>query len=319
MASVTVMGAGAVGSYYGALLARAGHRVSLVARGAHLESLREQGEVRVREPDGTEWAAPVAALAAPDGRGAALAILTTKSQDTPRAARALAGALGARTPVLSLQNGVQNVERAAAALGEGRVIPGLAFVGLRVAAPGLVERLAEGRVLIGEPGGGDGRLARAVHRVVAPAWDVAVADDIVREQWRKLAWNVGFNALCAVTGATVGEVLATPETALVARGAMAELGMIARRSGVELTAADLDEMAAPVPGLERYLPSTAQDLAAGKRLEREALCGFVLREGARMGVPTPVNRVLDAMLALAEDRATAAARTAARSSARRGP
>jgi 2-dehydropantoate 2-reductase len=146
-----------------------------------------------------------------------------------------------------------------------------------------------------------------------------VTDEIVREQWKKLAWNVGFNAVCAVTGASVGEVLATPETALVVRGAMAELGMIARRRGVELTAADLDEMAAPVPGLERYLPSTAQDLAAGKRLEREALCGFVLREGARLGVPTPVNRVLDALLALAEDRAVTGARTAARSSAPRAP
>jgi 2-dehydropantoate 2-reductase len=303
MASVTVMGAGAVGSYYGALLARAGHRVVLVARGSHLDALRSRGEVRVREPDGSEWSAPVAALAAPDGRDASLAILTTKSHDTPRAARALAAALEPQTPVLSLQNGVQNVDRAQALLGPGRVVAGLAFVGLRLAEPGAVERLAEGRVLIGEPGGAPGRLAQAVHAIVAPAWEVAVSSDIVHEQWKKLAWNVGFNALCAVTGATVGEVLATPETAALARQAMAELAIIARRQGVALTAADLDEMAAPTPGLERYLPSTAQDLAAGKRLEREALCGFVVREGALRAIPTPVNRILDAMLALAEDRA----------------
>jgi 2-dehydropantoate 2-reductase len=183
------------------------------------------------------------------------------------------------------------------------VVAGLAFVGLRLAEPGAVERLAEGRVLIGEPGGAPGRLAQAVHAIVAPAWEVAVSSDIVHEQWKKLAWNVGFNALCAVTGATVGEVLATPETAALARQAMAELAIIARRQGVALTAADLDEMAAPTPGLERYLPSTAQDLAAGKRLEREALCGFVVREGALRAIPTPVNRILDAMLALAEDRA----------------
>jgi ketopantoate reductase len=75
---------------------------------------------------------------------------------------------------------------------------------------------------------------------------------------------------------------------------------------VALTAGDLDEMAAAAPGLEDYHPSTAQDLAAGKRLEREALCGFVVREGALRAVPTPVNRILDALLALAEDRARAA-------------
>jgi 2-dehydropantoate 2-reductase len=306
MASVTVMGAGAVGSYYGALLARAGHEVTLVARGSHLDALRERGNVVVREPDGSEWAAPVAALAAPDGRDASLAILTTKSHDTPRAARALAAALPPATPVLSLQNGVQNVDRAQALLGQERLVAGLAFVGLRIAAPGRVERLAEGRVLIGEPGRGRGPLAEAVHAIVAPAWEVAVSPDIVREQWKKLAWNVGFNALCAVTGATVGEVLATPETAALARQAMAELALLARRRGVALTAGDLDEMAAAAPGLEDYHPSTAQDLAAGKRLEREALCGFVVREGALRAVPTPVNRILDALLALAEDRARAA-------------
>jgi len=300
------MGAGAVGSYYGALLARAGHEVTLVARGCHLDALRERGEVVVREPDGSEWAAPVTALAAPDGREASLAILTTKSHDTPRAAQALATALPPGTPVLSLQNGVQNVDRAQALLGQERVLAGLAFVGLRIAAPGRVERLAEGRVLIGEPGGGLGPLADAVHAILAPAWEVAVSPDIVHEQWKKLAWNIGFNALCAVTGATVGEVLATPETAALARQAMAELAVLAQRRGVALTAGDLDEMAAPAPGLEDYHPSTAQDLAAGKRLEREALCGFVVREGALRAVPTPVNRILDAMLALAEDRARAA-------------
>lgn len=304
--SVLVVGAGAVGSYYGALLARDGHEVTLVARGSHLDALRERGSIEVAEPDGSVWSAPVRAAATPRGAGGPppdLAMLTVKSHDTLPAARALAPALGPRTLVLSLQNGVDNVPRAESVLGEGRLLAGIAFVGLWVEAPGRVRHQAEGWVRVGDPAGGPTPRARALERLLGESWDVALSEDIVRDQWHKLLWNVGFNALCAVTGATAGEALATPETALLVREAMHEAVDVARGQGVGLTAEDVDEMAAPNPELRDYRPSTARDLDAGKRLEREALAGFVVREGARLGVATPVNRVLDALLALQGDRA----------------
>ena len=139
MAEIVVVGAGAVGSYYGALLARAGHDVTLVARGPHLDAMRRSGAVTVQEADGTTWRAPVTALADPPaGARPALAVITTKAHHTDRAARALRPALGPRTPVLSLQNGVTNVARAGRVLGERRMLAGQAFVGLHVAEPGVV-------------------------------------------------------------------------------------------------------------------------------------------------------------------------------------
>lgn len=189
------MGAGAVGSYYGALLARDGHEVTLVARGAHLDALRSRGAVVVREADGSAWEAPVLARDAPAPPPPDLAIVTTKSHHTLPAARALAGALAPSTPVLSLQNGVENVARLASVLGAERVLGGIAFVGLRVDEPGTVEHEAEGWVRMGDPAGPTEVGARAF-ALLEPSWAVALSEDIVRDQWHKLLWNVGFNAIC---------------------------------------------------------------------------------------------------------------------------
>jgi 2-dehydropantoate 2-reductase len=297
-----VVGAGAVGSYYGALLARDGHEVALVARGSHLDALRGRGVVAVREADGSTWEAPVRALERPDGTPD-LAIVATKSHHTLAAATALAPVIGPGTAVLSLQNGVENVARIGSVVGAERVLGGIAFVGLRVDEPGLVDHEAEGWVRMGDPAGPTAR-ARAVHALLAPSWDVTLSDRIVRDQWHKLLWNVGFNALCAVTGATCGQVWAVPEAAALVRRAMEEVVAVAARRGIELTEADVDEMAAFNPELRDYRPSTARDLERGKPVERDALCGFVLREGAALGLPTPVNGVLDGLLALQEARAT---------------
>ncbi len=295
------MGAGAVGTYYGALLARGGHDVTLVARGAHLGALRAAGRATVREADGALWSTPVQAAAEPAGPPPDLVIVTTKSHHTLAAAAALAPVVGPGTTVMSLQNGVENVGRLASVLGAERVLGAIAFVGLRVEEPGVVDHEAEGWVKMGDPAGLTDRAART-HALLAPCWDVALSERIVHDQWHKLLWNAGFNAICAVTGATAGEALATPDSETLVREAMWEVVAIGARHGVTLGAEDVDEMAAPNLQLRDYHPSTARDLEAGKPLERDALCGFLAREGAALGVPTPVNRVLDALLALQEDR-----------------
>ena len=295
------MGAGAVGTYYGALLGRAGHDLTLVARGDHLAEMRRSGTAIVREADGSRWSVPVRALDVPEGPAPDLAIVTTKSHHTRAAAEALAPVLGPETPVLSLQNGVENVGRLARVLGAHRVLGGIAFVGLAVDEPGVVDHEAEGWVRMGDPAGATD-LARRVFDLLAPAWDVALSDAIVHDQWHKLLWNAGFNAICAVTGATAGETLTTPGSEALVREAMWEVVAVAARHGVTLTEEDVAGMAAPNAALRDYHPSTARDLAAGKPLERDALCGFLAREGAALGVPVPVNRVLDGLLALQEDR-----------------
>ena len=299
------MGAGAVGTYYGALLARGGHDVTLVARGPHLDAMARAGRATVREADGTLWEVPVHAVAEPAGPAPDLVVVTTKSHHTLAAARALAPVVGEGTTVLSLQNGVENVGRLASVLGDGRVLGAIAFVGLRVGEPGVVDHEAEGWVKMGDPAGLS-ECATRIHGLLAPCWDVALSERIVHDQWHKLLWNAGFNAICAVTGATAGEALATPESEALVRAAMWEVVAVAARHGVTLGADDVDEMAAPNLQLRDYHPSTARDLEAGKPLERDALCGFLAREGGALGVPTPVNAVLDSLLALQENRARSA-------------
>lgn len=293
---VQVVGAGAVGSYYGALLARDGADLTLVARGAHLDALRAQGAVHVREPDGSGWSVPTRALAEPDA-AADLVIVATKSHDTLAAAHRLAAVADRDTPVLSLQNGVENVGRLAGVLGARRVLGGIAFVGLRITEPGTVDHQAQGWVRYGHPSGLTA-VAERVRTLIGDSWDARLSADIVHDQWHKLLWNAGFNAVCAITGATAGRAVATEGPRELVRAAMREVVAVAAHHGVALTDAEVDQMAAHDPQLHDYRPSTAQDLDAGKRLERDALCGFVAREGARLGVATPVNDTLDALLAL---------------------
>lgn len=291
-----MVGAGAVGSYYGALLARDGHEVTLVARGAHLDALRARGAVRVREPDGTAWRAPVAAAPAPVA-GTDLAIVATKSHDTLATAAALGPVLDADATVLSLQNGVENVGRLESAIGRGRVLGGIAFVGLRIDEPGTVDHQAQGWVRVGDPAGVTER-ARSAFALLSPSWDVRLSQDIVHDQWHKLLWNTGFNAVCAITGATAGRALATSGPRALVRAAMDETAAVAAARGVLLSEEEVAGMAAPDPQLRDYRPSTAQDMDAGKPLERDALCGFVRREGERLGIPVPANDVLDRLLHL---------------------
>lgn len=298
------MGAGAVGSYYGALLARAGHDTTLVARGAHLEALRAARAVAVREPDGTTWTTPVTAAASPPPGPWDLVLVTTKSPDTAAAAHALDPVVGPGTIVMSLQNGVENTERIRQALPATTFVAGLVFVGLQVTSPGTVDHHGEGRVTIGDPDGQAPDAPGRVARIVDAAWELTVSDDIVRAQWTKLLWNIGFNTICAVTGATAGEVAATPAAAALATDAVAEARAIALARDVRIPDEDVAAILAYRPAMRTFLPSTAQDIAAGKDPERDILTAFVVREGHRLGIPTPVNAVLDALLVLQADRAT---------------
>lgn len=298
-----MVGAGAVGSYYGALLARAGHALTVVARGAHRDAVRRAGGITVREADGTLWRVPATVADGPPP-GADLALVTTKSQHTRDAGAVLRPLAGSGVVVLSLQNGVENVGVLAEALPGTTVLGGIAFVGLRIDEPGVVDHQAEGWVRFGDPAGGRTPAAERVAGWLDGAWDATLADDILLEQWFKLLWNIGFNALCAVTGATAGEALANPLSRDLVREAIDEAVAVAHRLGVPLTEEHAAEMAGYNPRLRDYRPSTAQDIAAGKPVEREALTAFVVRRGRELGVATPVNRVLDGLLSLQEDRAT---------------
>ncbi|HLK10902.1 MAG TPA: 2-dehydropantoate 2-reductase [Candidatus Binatia bacterium] len=295
---VLVFGAGAVGGYFGALLVRGGQPVTFVARGRTLDALRERGLV-IRLP-GETWRLPVEAVAEPaDAPRPDLVLVCVKSYDTEAAAAALRPAVGPDTVVLSLQNGVENEEMLARGLGLPPLMIALTRIGVARAAPGEILYSGRGTIHFGEPDGRESARARRTYdALVAARVPCELRGDIRILAWEKLAWNAGFNAVTALTRATVAEALAHPASRDLIVAAMEETDAAATALGIPVrrarTAAVLAESAA---GLPDFRTSMLQDLLRGDRLEHDALNGAVVRAAAHGGTPAPVNRTLLALLA----------------------
>lgn len=295
------MGAGAVGGYFGALLARAGHPVAFLARGAHLEAMREKG-LEVKSWRGDFHLPEVEATDDPAEVGPAECVLfAAKAYDTEAAARLMAPMVGPETAVLSLQNGVESEEVLSSLYGAERVLGGLAFIGAFIEAPGVIAHTAAGRLTFGEM---DGRLSERARRLQAlfEAADLEseLSGDILRELWNKLVWNACFNPLTTITGANVQEILERPEALEVARAAMSEVAEVARAWGSPLAEDAVEEMIERSRALGPISSSMRHDWEAGKPIEAYALSGVVVERGRARGVATPVNAALFAALRLME-------------------
>ena len=295
---VVVMGAGAVGSYFGGMLARAGAPVTLVSRRAHVEAIARDGlfldTVHFQER------VAVAASTQPEAaRDAELVLFCVKTLDTEAAARLLAPHLKPGALVLSLQNGVDNVERIRAAAGI-EAVPTVVYVAVAVPAPGRVKHSGRGDLVIG-------RASRDVLERVATTFARAgvpcrISENIEGELWSKLVWNCAGNALTALTRATYGQVARNAAARQVLLAVANEVLDVARAAGVQLPSADLAAAGLKLAhDLGEATSSTAQDIARGKRTEIDALNGFVARRGTELGVPTPVNHTLYALVKLLEE------------------
>jgi 2-dehydropantoate 2-reductase len=296
---VLVVGAGAVGGYFGALLARGGHDVAFVARGANLEALRARG---LRVELGRETLrldAPVVVENPADAPPPDLVLVCVKSYDTAAVAAALRPAVRPETIVLSLQNGVENEDVLAAVLGLPSLMLALTQIGVALTAPGVVHFSGRGNILFGEPDGRESARARAAHAALTQAGIPAeIRADIRVAVWEKLAWNAGFNAVTTITRSTVAEALALPATRELVVSAMEEVDAVATALGVPVrrrrTARVVEDSIAALPD---FHTSMLQDLLRGRRLEYDAITGAVLRAAARTGVAVPANRTLFALLA----------------------
>jgi 2-dehydropantoate 2-reductase len=304
---IAVMGAGAVGSYFGARLAKAGLDVVLIGRGPHLTRMRRDS-LRVRSIDG-DFDIIMKTATDPEEVGPCdLVLFTVKSYDTAEAARKIAPLLGHQTPVLSLQNGLGNEETIEEMIGGGRVLHGLCYIGARIDVPGEVIHSAAGRVILGET---DGRKTIRAVRVESAFADagiaVKVSSEIIAEQWKKLLWNLSFNAISALTRATVGQLLAVQECAKIAKDAMEEALAVAKAEGVQLPADLVFRVLESNDQFRDLRTSMLQDVERGGRLEFEAINGAVVRRGKHIRVATPSNEVLYGLLkcldrVLAEER-----------------
>ena len=294
---VAVMGAGAVGCYYGAMLARAGHEVVLIGRPAHVEAVRARG-LRL-EAQSFDEHVPMAASTEPDAvQGADLVLFCVKSTDTEAAAAQIASHLAPGALVLTLQNGVDNDERARSVLRDHEVAAAVVYVATGMAGPGHVKHNGRGELVIAPSARGE-EVAQALRAAGVPT---EISDNVRGALWAKLVLNCAYNALSAITQLPYGVLVRNEGVPGVLRDVVAECLAVARAEGVTIPG-DID---AAVAGIARTMPaqfsSTAQDLARGKRSEIDHLNGFVLRRGEALGVPVPANRLLWTLVRLLEDK-----------------
>ena len=303
---VAVMGAGAVGSFYGAMLARAGHRVTLIGRPAHVQAIQRDG-LRL-EMGGTTHTVPlqasedVAAL-----RGAELVLCCVKSGDTEAAALQMAPHVDASAWVMSLQNGVDNAETLARLL-PCRVIPTVVYVAVALGGPGVVRHFGRGDLAVGAmPGGTQSSvpewptLQALVDLFGGAQVPLRIVPDVAVELWTKLLVNCAYNAISALAQMPYARLAAQPQVVELQERVLQEVIAVAAASGVTLPLqASRDAVAKIAVGMPQQLSSTAQDMARRKPSEIDHLNGFVVRRGRKLGVPTPVNQTLHALVKLVE-------------------
>jgi 2-dehydropantoate 2-reductase len=284
------MGAGAVGSYLGARLQQGGADVHLIARGAHLEALRERG-LTILTPDGERSTTNVQATDDPASIGPVdLVLFLVKSYDTDEAARRLSPLIGDGTAVLSLQNGVDNEDRIGAVVGQQHVLGGAAYILAAIESPGVV-RSNEARLVLGEldPGPPTERVLRFVQAANASGGiDARASDNVLPTQWEKYTLLVAFSAVTAATQLTVGDIRASEAASAMLKSIMEEAWSIGRALGVPL-ADDHVEKAHALVLAQRDDEGTSlrHDLLTGHRMELEALQGTLRRLGRETGIPTP--------------------------------
>lgn len=298
---IAILGAGGVGSYYGGQLARAGHDVALLARGAHLAAVRERG-LDVRTPE-EAFTVRVAACDDPDELGEAdLAVVAVKTYSLAEIAPAARLLAGRGADVLPLLNGVEAAGRLIAdGVPAERVVGGLTEISAVRTGPGVVERRSPFQnVTVGELAGGlSGRAERIAAAFGETGARAMASADITADLWRKLAFIATMAAACGLARAPIGAVRDAPLGTLLIERAVGEVIAVARARGVDLPAGEEGRIVGIIQGMPAAIqPSFLLDLEAGGSTELDDLCGAVSRLGRLAGVATPVQDVATAALAV---------------------
>ena len=292
-----VMGAGAVGCYYGGMLARAGHPVVLVARPQHVEVIARSG-LRLQTQTFDEHIHLAATTDASAVAGADVVLLCVKSSDTEAAGRLMQPFLRANALVMCLQNGVDNAERLRAVLPDQAVAAAVVYVAVEMAGSGHVKHNGRGELVIEPPPAGLG-LAQALTAAGVPT---EVSSNVRGALWAKLILNCAYNAVSAITQLPYGKTTVGVGVQDVMRDVVAECLAVAKADGVNLPGdihAAVQKIAWTMPA---QFSSTAQDLARGKPTEIDYLNGFVNQRGEVLKIATPANRLLWALVKLLESK-----------------
>jgi 2-dehydropantoate 2-reductase len=296
---IAVMGSGGVGGYYGGLLAAAGQEVTFIARGEHLQAIRDKG-LQIKSVHGDFTVSPAKATDRPGEVGAVeLVIVATKTYHTDEAAQAIKPLIGADTVVISLQNGIDAAERIGSVVGKEHMVGGATWLSAAVEAPGRIGQYSQfRRIALGEMDGQITPRAQAIASVLAktPAV-IELVPNITHLLWTKFVFISAISALGGLTRVAIGDYRQVPEAREVLAQAMTEVVAVAKASGVtleeDIIAKTLAFIDASAPDIR---PSMQRDLEAGRTSELESLIGVVVSLGRAHGVPTPVMGLAYALL-----------------------
>jgi len=295
---VAVMGAGSIGGYFGGMLSRHGNQVTLIARGAHLDSINRNG-LKIVTDEG-EFVVRCDATDDPGAVGEVdLALLTVKTYHNPQAVPAMLPLIGENTVVLCLQNGIDSYREAAKILGVDRVWPAAAYIEATLVTPGVVRQAGDaGRIVFGEPDGSDSARGRQLLDTLELSGIPAeFTRDIQRTLWTKFLFIATLAGVTSISRETMDQLIPRPEWLHVITECMKEIESVGRASGVNLDLSVVEDTLAYIKGsLDQMQASMHTDIMAGRPLELESLNGAVVRAGRDAGVPTPTNDVFYALL-----------------------
>jgi len=316
-----IVGAGAVGAYMGALMARAGYDVTLHARGAHLRAMQENG-VRVISADDDFRAHPRIIGNLEEAGPMDVVFLCVKAHGLPALVPQLRPVLGPETTVVSTQNGIPwwyfqhdggplagtHLEKVdpggvvSAAIEARRVLGSLIYFSTEIMEPGVIKHNEGSRISLGEPDGSRSERCRQIAQaLIASGLRAPVTTHLRNEIWVKILGNVAFNPISALTGATLVQMVRDPQVAEIIRGIMKETEALSIRLGIELPVS-IEQRIAGAEKVGEHKTSMLQDLEAGRPLELEAIVGAVVELGVHLEVPMPYTRTVYACTRLLAER-----------------
>jgi len=296
---VAIMATGGVGGYYGGLLAQTGQDVTFIARGAHLQAIREKG-LHIKSVHGDFQIVPAKATDNPSEVGPVDVILfATKTHQTDEAAKLIKPMVGRDTVILSLQNGIDAADRIGAVAGREHMLGGATWLSAAIEAPGVIGQYSQfRRIVLGEFNGRTTpRLNMVCSTLQSTGATVEVSDNILKVLWTKFVFIAPVMAMGSLTRVTFGEYRSVPEARAVLTEAISEVAAVAQARGVTLDADVVEKTLAFIdssaPGIK---PSMQRDVESGKPSELESMIGVVVRMGGQHNVSTPVMQFAYAML-----------------------
>lgn len=298
---IAVMAAGALGGYFGARMAAAGHDVSFIARGSNLEAIRKSGlkvesvhgDLHLPKPNVTDDPGEIGSVD--------IVLFAVKLWDVEKAAAQALPLIGPQTRLIPLQNGVDSTERIAPILGADHVVAGSAYIATVLSAPGVVTHTSQfARMVCGRTDGKpDERLKSFADAAQAAGLDITVSEAIERERWQKFVFLVGLSGATATTRQPLGPILADADTRAFFYSLMREVVAVGRARGVPIPEDFADDRMKFAQGSPpTFKASMLHDLERGNRLELDWLAGKVVEFGRTLGVPTPANDAVYAVLKL---------------------